>query len=377
MSKPIAVAVVGVGRIGRFHAQHVQELAQEMGRCRLVAVADRHGDTARRVAAQLSASQGPPVQAFDSPEALAAAGVAAAAVIASRTADHKRDTTTLVAAGLRVLLEKPLADTLEQATDLGGWLDQDERHRQGVMLAFQRRYDEPLLRAKALLDAGAIGRLFKIVSVLEDPEPPPAGYQSSGLLTDMGVHNADEVLWLTGRSPTAVTGMGARLHNQTIDGVVAEDFDDAFVQLWLGTDLVAQIQVSRNHVAGYRNETTLYGTEGLIHVGRFDDDPLTVRLEAYGKKHNALAKQAFPLRDYGRPVPVFISRFGPAYKGELADFVARCAAGEDFTVTHDDGLRAMRVVAAAAASLRTQQESQSVDRADADLDGSGPHRAGA
>ncbi|HJP34222.1 MAG TPA: Gfo/Idh/MocA family oxidoreductase [Candidatus Latescibacteria bacterium] len=358
MSALVKVAAIGVGRIGRFHARHVQEVADESGTCRLVAVADRHGDTAKRVAAELSEGQDRKVQAFDSPEALATAGVADAAVVASRTADHERDTRALVDAGMRVLLEKPLGNSLAEARSFGAWLD--EGRSESVMLAFQRRYDTPLLRAKALLDDGAIGTLFKVVSVLEDPKPPPAGYQSAGLLTDMGVHNADEILWLSDLSPTALTGMGARLYNQRIEGVVEEDFDDAFVQLWLGGDdaVVAQIQVSRNHVAGYRNETTLYGTEGLIHVGHFDDDPLKVRFEAYGREHDVIEKRAFPLRDYDRPVPVFIRRFGPAYKAEVADFVAKCASGEPFAVTHHDGLRAMEVVSAAASALRTSDQAE-------------------
>ncbi len=355
MAGSVAVAAVAVGRIGVFHARHVQEVAQETGMCQLVAVADRHADTAKRVAAELS-NQRDEVLAFDSPEALAEAGVADAAVVASRTIDHRRDTTALVEAGIRVLLEKPLGDSLAEARDLGDWLDGDERRNQAVMMAFQRRYDAPLLRAKVLLDGGAVGTLFKVVSILEDPEPPPPGYQSSGLLTDMGVHNADEVLWLTGKALTAVTGMGSRLHNQKIDGVVAEDFDDAFVQLWLGEDVVAQIQVSRNHVAGYRNETTLYGTRGLIHVGHFDDDPLKVWVEAYGREHNVIEKRAYPLRDYDRPVPVFIRRFGLAYKAEVADFVNKCASGEPFEVTHREGLRAMEVVTAAASSLKTRAQ---------------------
>ena len=358
----LRVAAVGVGRIGVFHARHVQEVGAETGACRLVAVADRHGDTARRVAEELSAAQDGEVLAFGGPEALAAAGVADASVIASRTEDHRRDTTVLVEAGQRVLLEKPLGDSLDDAREFGAWLDADPGRSQAVMLAFQRRYDEALLRARELLEGGVIGTLFKVTSALEDPEPPPAGYQSPGLLTDMAVHNADEVLWLSGGTPTAITGVGARLHNQKIPGVVAEDFDDAFVQLWLGEGLVGQIQVSRNHVAGYRNETVLYGTEGLIHVGHFDDDPLRVWVEAYGREHDVIEKRAYDLRDYEMPVPVFIRRFGPAYKGEVADFVDRCRSGEPFAVTQADGLRAMEVVVAGAAALKTSAGAEPVAR---------------
>ena len=54
MAGSVAVAAVAVGRIGVFRARHVQEVAQETGMGQLVAVADRHADTAKRGAAELS-----------------------------------------------------------------------------------------------------------------------------------------------------------------------------------------------------------------------------------------------------------------------------------------------------------------------------------
>ena len=69
-------------------------------------------------------------------------------------------------------------------------------------------------------------------------------------------------------------------------------------------------------------------------MGHFDEDPLRARVEAFGPGHEVIEKRAFELRDYGEPVPVFIRRFGKAYKAEVADFVARCRAGEPFAVTH-------------------------------------------
>lgn len=353
MTGKLRLAVVGVGRIGLFHARHLQELAAERGDCELVAVADRHADTAKVVATRLSKQQQTPIIAFDTPDALVAADAADAVVVASRTEDHRRDTVMLVEAGLRVLLEKPLADTRAEAQSLGAWLDADENRSQAVMLAFQRRYDPAMRRARELLQAGVIGDVFKIVSILEDPEPPPVGYQSAGLLTDMGVHNADEILWLSEQEPTAMAGFGACLHNQQIPDVTEEDFDDAFVQMWFGSQMTAQLQVSRNHVAGYRNECLLFGREGRIHVGHFDDDPLRVWLEVYGREHHVIEKRIFDLRDYGEPVPVFIRRFGPAYKAEAADFIQRCITQEPFAVTHREGLKAMEIVAAGAEALKT------------------------
>ena len=284
MSGPLKIAAVGVGRIGIYHALHVQELANREGTCELSAIVDGHEDLAERVVAQLQPGQEGEIRTFTSVDELARAGAADAAVIASRTADHFLDARTLIDAGQRVLLEKPLTHSLETSREFVAWLDGDERRRQALMLAFMRRFDAPLRRAGELLAEERIGKVFKIVSILEDPHGPPEGYSSPGLLSDMAVHNADEVIWLTGKMPRSVTGMGARLHNQKVSSVVedfddqkvssvVEDFDDAFIQMWLEEDVIAQVQVSRNHVACYRNETCIYGDEGVIQVGALPGEP--------------------------------------------------------------------------------------------------------
>jgi len=169
----------------------------------------------------------------------------------------------------------------------------------------------------------------------------------------MAVHNVDEILWLSGREPTAIAGLGARVHNQLIPEVTVEEFDDVLLQIWLGSDAVAQLQVSRNHVAGYRNECVLFGRRGRIHVGHFEGDPQRVRVHAVGEDHSPIESHTFELRDYQAPVPPFIQRFGPAYKAEASAFVDRCVRREPFAVTHREGLAAMRVVAAGADAVST------------------------
>ena len=359
MSAPLKIAAVGVGRIGIYHALHVQELANREGTCELTAIVDGHEDLAERVAAQLQPGQETEIRTFTSVDELAEAGPADASVIASRTADHFREARTLIDAGQRILLEKPLTHSLETSHEFVAWLDGDGRRRQALMLAFMRRFDAPLLRARELLAERRIGKVFKIVSILEDPHGPPEGYSSPGLLIDMGVHNADEVIWLTGKVPRSVTGMGARLHNQKVSSV-AEDFDDVFIQMWLEEDAIAQVQVGRNHVAGYRNETCVYGDEGVIQVGHFQENPLEVRFEAYGRG-SVIDRQVFRMRDYGREVPVFIERFGPAYSAEIAHFVEQCRNGGSFSVDQRDGLRAQTVVDAGKRSLLGAGDAVAID----------------
>ena len=173
-----------------------------------------------------------------------------------------------------MLLEKPLTDSLRQDREFVAWLNAN--HPQSIMLAFQRRFDAPLQYARQLLEAGTIGRAFKIVSALEDSGPPHAEYRSGGLLVDMSVHNVDEILWMTGKRPIAAGSMGSLVYSQAFSPV-KEDFDDGYIRLWFDDRMIAQIEVSRNHVSGYRVETWIFGEKGHIHVGRFEQKPLGSR----------------------------------------------------------------------------------------------------
>lgn len=341
MSEPLKLAVAGLGRMGTVHALHALELARDTHACELVAFADLDASRGERLNAEWNTR----IPVFSSVDELAKADICNATVIVTPTENHREHAATLVAAGHRVLLEKPLTGTLEADIKFAAELERD--HPQALMLAFQRRFDEPLLYAKQLIESGAIGRVFKIYSALEDSNPAPNGYKSGGILADMSIHNVDEILWLTGRMPSKAVSIGTRIYSHALT-TCEEDFDDALLYLWFDESLVAQVQVSRNHVSGYRVETVIFGEEGQIHVGHFDQKPFDVTVEAYGKRgsRNPTAYRTFSMRDYGRQLPEFVDRFGPAYKAELAAFIECCRAGKPFPTTHRDGVRAQQVISA-------------------------------
>ena len=108
------------------------------------------------------------------------------------------------------------------------------------------------------------------------------------------------------------------------------------------------MQVTRNHVSGYRVETIIFGEEGQIHVGHFDQRLTNITVEAYGRRGRTepLAMKTFPMRDYKRPLPEFVDRFGAAYKAELATFIECCRSRRAFPTTHRDGLRAQAAISA-------------------------------
>lgn len=355
MSAPLKVAVAGLGRMGVIHALHLHELARDTGNCTVAAFADAVPDRARRCAADL----GIDVPIFSSVDELAASGVCHATVVVTPTGNHREHSASLIAAGHRVLMEKPLTGTLDG--DRAFCAELDANHPDSLMLAFQRRFDAPLQYAKQLMESGLVGRVFKIYSALEDSNPAPDGYESGGILPDMSVHNVDEILWLTGKMPTSALAVGSRIYSHRLT-TSNEDFDDALLLLWFAKEMTAQVQVTRNHVSGYRVETILFGEQGQIHVGRFDQKPFDITVEAYGRRGRSepLAFKTFPMRNYGKPLPEFIDRFGPAYKTELATFIDCCRAGTSFPTSHRDGLKAQEVISAGMSAIIGVQQSAAV-----------------
>jgi myo-inositol 2-dehydrogenase/D-chiro-inositol 1-dehydrogenase len=341
MKQKLRIAVAGLGRMGMIHALHAYELARDSEDCELAAVAEIDGDRARHIVDEI----GREIPIFSSIEELARAGACDAAVIVTPTDKHREHAAMMIAAGNRVLLEKPLTGSLEEDRAFAKELDQTHPH--ALMLAFQRRFDQPLQYAKGLIDSGAIGRVFKIYSALEDSNPAPNGYVSGGILPDMAVHNVDEILWLTGKMPSKALAIGSRIYSHALT-TCEEDFDDAVLYLWFDNDLLAQVQVTRNHVSGYRVETIIFGHEGQIHVGHFDQKPFAVTVEAYGRRGRTepIARRTFEMRGYGKPLPEFVDRFGAAYKAELAEFIDCCKNERPFPTTHRDGVRAQETISA-------------------------------
>jgi myo-inositol 2-dehydrogenase/D-chiro-inositol 1-dehydrogenase len=228
MVTPLRLAVVGLGRMGRIHALHAHELSRETGLCQLVALSTLDRGQAEAFFSQTRTN----IPVFPSIRDLADARICDAVVIATDTSLHEEHATLMLEAGAKIFLEKPLSGTLNGARSFSGYLQAN--HPEEIMLGFQRRFDEPLRLAKKILDDGTIGRLFRIYSALEDSAPAPNGYNSTGILPDMAIHNVDEVLWLTGDLPLSGFVFGSNLHAHRLSTCI-EDFDDAMLILNFGS----------------------------------------------------------------------------------------------------------------------------------------------
>lgn len=343
MPEKLSLAVIAVGRMGRLHAQN----AAKHPDVDLVAIVDTNRDVAQKTSEELDIPYH-----YASIEELIKSGKAQAFIVSSPTDLHISQTIALLDAGQGhcVMLEKPLSDSLESSQELMDYLgDSNDR----LMHAMVRRFDPAYLYVKQMIDDETIGKVFKIDSVLEDSAYPPPGYVSPGILIDMAIHNVDEVCWLIGQEPKKVASTGSKLYARNMSEI-EEEFDDARLEIEFDDGSLGKINVSRNHVSGYRVETTVFGTEGRICLGHFDGDSSLVKVVTIGRGEQILGTKQFYLKKPEEGVPEFIFRFLDAYENELDYFVQQCLSRQGFNVTQKDGYRAMQIVFAGKQALQHQ-----------------------
>ncbi|MGH9436148.1 MAG: Gfo/Idh/MocA family oxidoreductase, partial [Terriglobia bacterium] len=129
MSK-IGVAVVGVGMLGKRHAENLRRAIPE---AQLVAVADSDPKRAAQVAAELEVEH-----YAENPESVVARKDIQAVVIASPSMFHARLIQLSAAAGKHVFCEKPVALTPEDAQST---LKAVAKAGVQLQIGFMRRYD--------------------------------------------------------------------------------------------------------------------------------------------------------------------------------------------------------------------------------------------
>jgi predicted dehydrogenase len=192
----IRVAVVGVGNLGQHHARVYHDLKEAT----LVGVVDSSPERAKEIAKKQK------TQAFTSLEELFKAGVDAVSVVVP-TFLHHEVTKACLEAGCHVLLEKPIASTLEQADDL-----------------------TRLAREKGkVLQIGHIERFNQAIQALHQLKTVPRFIEShrmgpfvarnldTGVVLDLMIHDIDIILNLVQSKVVSVEGVGIPVLSPTED----------------------------------------------------------------------------------------------------------------------------------------------------------------
>jgi predicted dehydrogenase len=211
----LRAAVLGAGHMGRYHAAKLAGCADVA----LVAVADTDEAKARALAAQLGCAARTDWRA-------ALEGVDAA-VIATPTAQHFEMARECLARGVHVLVEKPIARTLEQADAL---VAAARAGRLVLQVGHVQRYD-PAFRA-------LIARMDRPLYVEAERL---AGFKARGtdvdVVLDLMIHDIDLALTLARSRVAAVSAAGFR--------VLTQDTDIANARLEFDNGCVASLSASR------------------------------------------------------------------------------------------------------------------------------------
>lgn len=318
----IGVAVIGVGCIGRRHAENLQRAVPG---ARLVAVADANVDLARDVAAALGAD-------FCFAEAGAALErkEVQAVVIASPSRLHASTIQAAAAAGKHVFCEKPVATTLDEADAA---LAAVERSGVCLQVGHMRRYDPAYADARRRIEDGEIGRPVIFKSISRDRELPPMSYFEAGgmLFLESSIHDFDLARWLMKDEITEVQAFAGAL--VTPELAKYGDVDCGVVNLRFASGPIGNVESYRQAGYGYDVRTEIVGSKGTLAVG-FPQNVQGIRLAPENAADG------------------YLSRFAQAYVREIRDFIETVREGRPPQVTGRDARSALAVSLAAESSFR-------------------------
>jgi myo-inositol 2-dehydrogenase / D-chiro-inositol 1-dehydrogenase len=319
------IGLLGVGRIGAFHAQTLTDLpvVDEL------IVTDVAPDLARAVGGRLGARVVP------KPADLLEEGVEGV-VIASSTATHPDLIRACVAAGIPTFCEKPVAPLAKEAVALR---DELAGNDVPIQIGFPRRFDAAYVTVRAELAAGTLGYVHTLRSTTLDPAPPPEAYirGSGGIFNDCAIHDFDSVRYVTGQEVVEVYAAGATQGVGYIEA--AGDAETVTSVLTLSGGTLAVVSNSRSNGRGHDVRLELLGSKDSVAAGL--DDRLPLR--------SADPAVAFPA---GTPWDFFMDRFAAAFRAELTAFTEVVAGTRPSPCTLHDGVEASLVAEAATRSWR-------------------------
>lgn len=211
----LRMAVIGTGSFGRNHVR----VLKEMPDVDLVAIYDANSERAAAVAAEYHCGL------FTQLDAML--GHVDAAIVATPTTTHAEVAAQLLAGGVDVLIEKPIASTVEEGHRLTGLA---ERHGRILQVGHLERFN-PAVEALALATTTP---LFFEIHRLNEFSPRSLDVD---VVLDLMIHDLDIVLALTGEEPDEIRAAGI--------SVLSRKVDIANVRLAFRSGCVANLTASR------------------------------------------------------------------------------------------------------------------------------------
>ncbi len=326
----LKVAAIGVGSMGKNHARVYSELPE----VQLVAVADADPNLAASVANRLG------TKAYSDYKEMLEKEKPDAVSIAVPTAMHLEVGLYAMKAGANVLIEKPIAATVEEGRTL---IEQARLLNRKLMVGHIVRFNPAVQALKQKLAAGDLGRMFQIIC--RRAGPFPARIRDVGVVIDLAPHDVDLMRFLTGLSPLRVFAETERrihtAHEDLLLGLLRfqDGVTGALEINWLTPTKVREVLV--------------LGERGMFKVDDLTQDLYFFEnAQANGVIWSAL--ETLKGVSEGQMVRFTFPRFEPL-KAELQAFVKAVQDDTAVPVTGEDGLEALRIALALVTSGETNQ----------------------
>ena len=307
----LRVGVVGVGMMGQHHVRVYSELARE-GEVELVGIADANFERAKELARKYGTIP------YADYRDLARENLDAVD-IAVPTSLHREVALEFINQGTSVLVEKPIADTVENAEAI---IKAAEEKGVTLMVGHIERFNPAVLRLRELIERGELGKVVTISA--KRVGPMAARIRDVGIIIDLGVHDIDVISYLFGeRVRTVYARAGNVLHPAGVEdhALITLGFED-------GTGIV-----ETNWLTPHKTRTlNVVGTGGIAYL-----DYIEQSLKLY---NNEWVKEAK------------IERKEPL-KNEIEHFIECIETGKKPIVDGEAGLHALKVALLAQESAKT------------------------
>ena len=328
----IGVGVIGVGAIGRLHAENY---ATKVPGAELVGIADVNLPAANSLASRLGVTtvyadynrlvNDPRVQAI---------------VVATPPFLKKEITLAAADKHKHVFCEKPMTLSLKDADEMASAVQ-----RSGIrfQIGYQKRSDISFMEARKAIANGVLGKLLLVRAHNRDPPTTVAGWsadpkKSGSIFLETCSHDFDAVRWLSGSEATSVQAAGNTMMYEELrkNG----DYDTVVVNLRLANGAMAQVDACGYTPFGFDSRAEVVGSEAGLAVG-MGEKTLT---HVFNK--DGVSNERY---DY------WGTRWAQAYRDEMAAFVESIRDSSTPRATIQDGRAALEIGLAAWESARTEK----------------------
>lgn len=302
------MGLVGLGQMGRHHARILSETED----VEFVGAVDPIGDKHHAMAKGLL---------YPSVDQLLDAGLDAA-IVAVPTARHRDVAVELASRGVHTLIEKPLADTVETATEImEAFSDNDALGAVGHV----ERFNSALQEMKRRLERGELGRVISIST--ERVGPFPHRIQDVGVVKDLATHDIDIVTWIGGSRFGSVGGQLAhKMGRPHEDLVVATGRLENGVVASINVNWLTPVKRRAVSVLGEKGSfvADLLAGDLFFYANAEIDSEWDQLAQLRGVSEGDMVRYAFPKRE---PLAVEHEAFRAAIRDGQAEGVVSLAEG--------------------------------------------------